>query len=376
LVRGVYLFVHPPAAENAYWTLADGLLRNGSLSIDGVKTTLYEPLYPMFLAAARIALGRIVWVDLLQVAVTSFGMVLVHRLAFRLTRDGRVALVAAALYAIDPLLVRQAATRTESALFTTLLIAFASAFVDAATWAGAAMAGAWLGLAVLTRTTAVPLILLAPGVLVASRRVAHAVALFIAAVLVVLPLPLRNQAVNGAWWPTRSGVNLYIGNSPRTDVLLPYEDLDLLQVDADRVLHERRPDIDTLPASSAERVADVVLTDEALRFMTARPLHTVTQKIVNVGYVFSPRIVPYRQDGRARSLGDVVVFALYSTIVMLCAIVGVYVRRRSLREDAILWCIATTVVVVTVIYVPATRYRAPMEFVLAFYAAAAWSHSR
>jgi hypothetical protein len=368
--------VHPPAAQNVYWTLADSLLGSGSLSIDGVQTTLYEPLYPVFLALGRLILRRAALVDLLQIVVASIGTVLVHRLAFRLTRDDRIALVAAAVYAIDPLLIREAAGRTESAVFTTLLIAFASTFITAESSAGAAMAGAWLGLAVLTRTTALPLMLLTPTVLVASRRAVDAAALAIVAALVVLPLPLRNHAVNGAWWPTRSGINLYIGNSPRTDVLQPKDDLDLLQVDADRVLRERRPDIDTLPPPIAERVADVVLTDEALRFMAARPLRTVTQKIVNVGYVFSPRIIPYRLDGDARPLGDVVVFAVFSTVVTLCAIVGVYRRRRSLGEDAILWCIATTVVLVNVIYVPATRYRAPMEFVLAFYAAAAWRRSR
>jgi hypothetical protein len=171
-------------------------------------------------------------------------------------------------------------------------------------------------------------------------------------------------------------VNLYIGNSPRTAELLPADDLDLLQIDADRVVHERMPAVDALPPLEAERVVDQLLTHEAWAFMAADPLKTLQRKIVNVGYVFSPRIIPYRQDDGSRPLTDVIAYAMFSTAVMLCAAVGVYVRRRRLSNDAILWAIVATVVAVNVLYVPATRYRAPMEFVLLFYAAAAFERSR
>jgi hypothetical protein len=375
-VRLVYARVHPPAALNVYWALAESLLRDGSLAIDGVKTTLYEPLYPMCIAAARAVLRAPMLVDLMQIGVASIGAALVYRIALTLTEDGRVATLAGALYAIDPLLVREAVGHTESALVTTLLLAFASAFLSAATVAGAALAGVWLGLAVLTRTAVAPLLIVAPALLARSRSVRPALVLFLIAGAIVLPLPLRTHALNGAWWPTRSGVNLYIGNSPHTADLLPADDLDLLQIDADRVVHERLPAVDALPPLEAERTVDRLLTREAWAFMAADPLKTLQRKIVNVGYVFSPRIIPYRQDDGSRPLVDVVAYAVFSTAVLLCAAVGVCVRRRRLSRDAILWAIAATVVVVNVLYVPATRYRAPMEFVLLFYAAAAFERSR
>ena len=371
LVRILYLLVHPPAAVHVYRVLADSLLHDGSLSIAGHRTTMFEPLYPMLLAAGRLALRRPFLVDLLQIGVASVGAAFLFTLAFTLTRDVQVSTLAAALYAIDPLLVREAVGHSESALFTTLLIAFASAALSAETALGAGAAGVALGLAILARTTAAPLLLLAPATLVARRAPRLGAVLFATATLVVLPLPLRNHAINGSWWPTRSGVNLYIGNSPGTAELLPRDDLDALQIDADRLVHERRPDVDTLPATVAERTIDQLLMAEAWRFMTANPWHTTATKIVNVGYLFSPRIIPYRQDGHERPLVDVIVYGIFSTALIVCAAAGVHARRRRLADDAILWCIALTVVAVNVMYVPATRYRAPMEFVPLFYAAVA-----
>lgn len=367
----MYFHLHPPAPLNVYRALADSLLHDGSLSVAGHLTTQFEPLYPLFLATARFVVREPTLVDLLQIAVASFGAVLLARLTLTLTRDSRAAIVAALLYAIDPLLVREAVGHSESALFTTLLIAFTNAAVSAQPPIGFAVAGAWLGLALLTRTTALPLLLLTPAWFIVRGRPRPAAALGLAALVVVLPLPLRNHAINGAWWPTRSGVNLFIGNSPRTAELLPRDDLDGLQVDADRVVHERVPNVDTLPATTAERVVDATLTREAIAFMTADPLRTIRQKILNAGYVFSPWIIPYRQDGQSRPFVDVAAYAMFSTLMTIGAIAGVYLRRRRLNDDSVLWWVLLTVVVVNIIYVPATRYRAPIEFVLAFYTAAA-----
>ena len=367
----MYLLVHPPAELNVYRALAEGLLRYGSLSIDGRPTTMYEPLYPMFLAAAHLAVREPFLVDLLQVGIASAGAALLFRLALSLTRDVRISTIAAILYAIDPLLVREAVGHSESALFSTLLIGFAAASTSIETERDAAVAGLWLGFAILARTTAAPLLLLAPAALLGRRSPSSAAALFVIAMLVVLPLPLRNHAINGSWWPTRSGVNLFIGNSPRTAELLPREDLDALEIDADRVVHARRPDIDSLPGPSAERAVDQILTGEAWRFMTADPWRTIEAKVANIGYVFSPRIIPYQQDERPRPLADVITYAIFSTALTVCAVVGVYMRRQRLAGDAMLWAIVVTVVAVNVMYVPATRYRAPMEFVLLFYAAVA-----
>jgi hypothetical protein len=377
LLRLVYLVVHPPAALNVSWALSTSLLRDGSLAIGGRPTTQYEPLYPMFLAAARFAFHAPFLVDLLQVLVASTGVVLLSQIALALTSDPRVATIAAGLYAIDPVLVREAVGRSDNALFTTLLVAFACLLTAAATTRlRAALSGACLGLAILTRTTALPLIAIAPAILWLQGKRESALAVFAVAAVVSLPLAIRNHGLNGAWWPTRSGINLYIGNSARTAALLPEHDLDLLQADADRVTRERLPNVEALPGPVAERAVDDLLTREAWRFVVAHPWETLWRKLRNVGYIFGPRIVPYRPDDRARPVVEVVAYALFSIPVMFAAAAGLYVRRRRVGEDAILWAIALSVIVVNVIYVPATRYRAPMEFVLLFYAASALARSR
>ena len=107
----------------------------------------------------------------------------------------------------------------------------------------------------------------------------------------------------------------------------------------------------------------------------------------NVLYFFSPRLVPYHeptaattiqlgkdgtftvQNSPTRPAVDQIVYAISYTPVLALAVTGVWLRRRDVSRDAILWCVMATFVVVHAVYFPATRYRAPVEFVLLFYAA-------
>jgi hypothetical protein len=390
LPRLIYLLVGTPSWSGLYWALSDGLLRDGSLAIDGQKTTEFEPLYPTFLAVSRVFVAHHAFlVQLLQVGVAAIGAVCLYRLTNALTGNPRVAAISSVLYALDPLLIREATVQSESALFTTLLIAFAGAFVAAATAPGAALAGMWLGLAVLTRTIALPLLVLGPAVLVAGGRHRAALAMPLVALLVILPLPIRNYGVNGSLWPTRSGLNLFLGNSIYTSALLPDQDLDILQEQASSLVDARLPGVDALSPQSAEHAINRFLTREALAYIAEHPLQTLWQKALNVLYFFSPRLVPYRiaipetrivteptgriavEHTQARPLFEVMAYGVSSSLVLVCALAGVFFRRHRLRGDAILGCIVLTFVAVNAVYNPATRYRAPMEFVLLFYAAAA-----
>jgi len=388
LPRLAYLLIARPAFSGIYWALSEGLLRDGSLAIDRRRTTDFEPLYPIFLAVSRTIVRHDAFlVQLLQVAVAAAGGICFYYLTARLTGRPRTALLAAALYAASPLLVRQAVVLSDSALVTTLLIAFAGAFAGATTVAGAALAGFWLGLAVLTRTVALPLVALGTVLLISDGRHRAALTLFVIAMALVLPLPIRNHLVNGSTWPTRSGLNLFAGNSTYTSTLLPDHTLDTLREQAASVVDARLPHSSTIAPESVEHVVDTLLTQEAIAYIAAHPIQTMRQKALNVLYFFSPRLVPYRiatpetrlvngVDGKIsvehtepRPLVEVIVYAASSSVVLVCAMAGIYFRRRCLSRDAVLWCIALTFVAVNVIYVPATRYRAPMEFVLLFYAA-------
>lgn len=389
--RLAYLVVFHPSLDSAYWTISAHLARTGSLAVNGAPVTDYEPLYLVFLAAARTLAGdRVVLVQIFQIGVASLGAIYMYRLTLALAGSPRAATIGGVLFALHPLLIRQASAASDLSLVTTLLVAFAYAFVSIRSAAGAAVAGVWIGLAVLTRSMTLPVLAGGVAVLIASRRTALAVPLAVAALLLIAPYVARNHLVSGSWWPTRGGINLYIGNSPYTAALLPAHDLDLLQEPAYAMVERERPDLHAdAPGYAAE--VDTFLNRRALGYMMERPLRTLREKVMNIGYLLSPYLVPLHiatadtrvaidghggagvEHSRARPVVEVVAHAAATAFVLLTAVPGMYVRRRLLTQDAILWCIAATFVGVNAVYVPASRYAAPMIFVLLFYSGVALS---
>src|SRR5262249_12885257 len=80
-LRAIYLTIARSPVGNYNWLLAGSLLTDGTLSIDGVKTTALEPLYPLFLAAARAIVGDRPWaVQVIQCGVGALGAPLLFRL--------------------------------------------------------------------------------------------------------------------------------------------------------------------------------------------------------------------------------------------------------------------------------------------------------
>jgi hypothetical protein len=389
LPRLLYLLVGGQPFESPYWTLAGSLLKDGSLSIGGVRTTAFEPGYPMFLAMARALLGdRPLLVQAIQCLLAAGGALFLYRLATALTGRWRVGAIAALLYAAYPLLVRHSADRSDAALMTTLLIAFASSFVAAATPVRAATAGVWLGLAVLTRAMALPLVPLAVGLQWRNHGSRAGVALGLASLVVIAPYAARNYALNGSPLPTRGGLNLFISNCDYTASIMPDYGPDILEDYAQSVLDSYAP-LDDAPSPVLERTQDLLWTSYAIREMRQHPVRTLGLKVKNVLYFFSPRLVPSHvptdttrihlgengqfavEDSPIRPLLDRVVYGLSYTPVLVLALTGVWLRRHDLHRDAMLWCVVATFVAVHAVYFPTTRYRVPMEFVLLFYAAVA-----
>jgi hypothetical protein len=391
VLRLAYIFIFRPSFASVYWSLSSGLLDTGSLSVDGMTVTDFEPLYPMFVAGMRLLLGH----DLLivqggQAIVASVGAVYIYLLGYALSGRERIALIAGALYAVDPLLIRQASGASDLALTSVLLAMFAYYFVTSQRVAQMAAAATVLGLVVLTRAMVLPLVPLAVAVLVTQRRIREAFALTLTVLIMFVPLVIRNSAVNGSWVPTRSGLNLYIGNSALTSAVLPDNDVDILQEQAD---NEIAAQLSHLPYASPEysHAADALLMKHAVDYMTERPWKTVRQKFWNIAYFFSPRLVPLyvagpdtraiSLDGRvvvehpySRPMIEVLSYSLFYTPVLLGAMWGVYLSGWDVSRAAILWCIVGTFVTIHTIYFPATRYRAPMEFVLLLYAAVAFDY--
>jgi hypothetical protein len=389
LARMMFLLVFRPPFETLYWDLSTSLLNNGALTLDGARSTEFEPLYPLVLAALRVlSSDEVLVVQILQTVIGAVGTIYMHRLAQALSGRAHVATVAASLYAIHPLLIRQSVAPADLTLATTLLVMFAYYFVVGSTTAGMARAGAVLGLVVLTRTMMAPLALFAAALLVVERRAQAALALAAVTAALVLPSLVRNHSVNGSWSPTRSGLNLYIGNSPYTAALLPNDDLDILEAQASDLIDAELSHISNR-SPEFERAANQLLTRRAVEYMADHPVGALKQRLLNCLYFFSPWLVPFDvataqtravidlsgrvvvQNSKPRPLIEVISYTAFYAPVLAAALIGVYLRRGGLRRDAILWCIAANIVIVHALYVPATRYRAPMEFVLLFYAAVA-----
>ena len=99
------------------------------------------------------------------------------------------------------------------------------------------------GTAVLIGSLGVMLVGFVVATLIVRRQWTVASAFTIAALVVIAPFPARNYWVNGSWWPTRSGQNLYVGNSLYAPALIPDYDVDLLLESAHELVVARRPDL-------------------------------------------------------------------------------------------------------------------------------------
>jgi hypothetical protein len=392
--RITYLLIVRPPLESYYLALADHLLSTGVLGFEGVRSTAFEPMYPALLAVGRLLFGdRILLIQVLQACIAAAGAPLLYRLALQLTASRRVAIAAGLMFALHPLLLRQASAATDLGLTTTLLVAFAAAFVATRDGRSAVVAGGCLGLAVLTRSMVLPVVVFAAAILAARGQWREAVAVVLVTFAFVAPMAARNYRIGGSPWPGRSGLNLYIGNSPYTAALLPTYDLDLLEPEAYDRFVRARPDVaHDHPRFNVE--FDAFLTGQAVTFMRENKWHTLRQKVLNVAYLFSPRIVPFAVSGpdtRVRIERDTVItvehsvprrrseiaaHAVTSLVLFVGCAAGVYLRRRELHRDAVLWAIAATFIAVNAIYVPATRYTTPMQFVLIFYSAVALARLR
>ncbi|HEY3043324.1 MAG TPA: glycosyltransferase family 39 protein [Vicinamibacterales bacterium] len=397
-VRLLYLIVvRPPFTIYYYWDIASSLLKNGSVSVEGAQTASADLLYPLFLAAMRLVVGdRPLLIQAVQALIAAAGAVYLCKLTAALTDSRRAAIAAAALFSVYPLLIRHSVDGTDSALLTTSLIAFAYYFVTARSAIDGVAAGTCLGIAMLARTVAWPLVVIAPLVAAArSRRVA--IAMTGTALAILTPALARTYAVSGALVPTRDGVNLFKANCEYASGVMAAYSVDVLGPYAEsRLAAFGLADIPLTPA--IERQRSTAYRRLALDEMRSHPFATLWLKIRNVFYFFSPVLVPYRLTTAAttirlgvngvsvventieRPLGHRLSYSLSYSLVVVLAAIGVYPpppkasarqahRRDGLRPDAILWCILFTFAAVHAIFFPTTRYRAPVDFVFLFYAA-------
>jgi hypothetical protein len=393
LPRIAALFWYPPDASTFhYWDISGRLLASGTLEAAGEIDTATEPLYPVFLAILR-AIGRdsLTFVALAQIAVASVAGVLLHRIAKDMG-GSRAAAVTFALYAFDPYLVRQSVSPIEITLSVALLIASIWSYSRRDSAGQAVTTGLLLGLAVLTRFSLLPIALGTIGLFIWRRRWREAAAFAVAAALTIGGWMVRTYAANGAFVPTRIGINLFISTSEYAWQVVPLRNVDLLVPWAyETIAHE--VDTTRLTLTGAQRVRDDALFGNALAFARDHPLTALKLKLRNLGYTVAPVLLPVDReapDARARIEAGVVHIEglqarsrpehiLYSTsraILLIGACVGLTRRRhRWDRMDGLLLVVAASIIGVQTVFFPTSRLLAPLAVVTIVYTGLALSPS-
>jgi hypothetical protein len=230
--------------RDGYLALAEGLTAGRGYSVPGSdQPTAYRPpLYPLLLMPAAI-LPSAVWVGLLHLGLGAAAVWLTWRLAVRLTQSCPAALCAAALVALDPLLLRYATfpmTETLAAcLVAGLLVVLADETGRLGTWSPpgrSLLTGVLFGLAALCRPTVWAFAMLAgfwrltrwirrhisrrsdtPSGSTSHAAHLHQWLVVAAAAIVLLPWGVRNWLQFGRpiLMTTHGGYTLLLGNNPQ-----------------------------------------------------------------------------------------------------------------------------------------------------------------
>lgn len=231
-VRLAYLAAHAgdplfayPMVDSAVYLAAAGRWASGSGLPDGALP--FGPLYPIVLGSLyKITGGNLTVLHALQMAIEATGAPLVYLIGRHVS--GRLpgtmtGMIAGVLYALYWPFVYFAGEWLVEPLVIPLLLAGLLLWIRASGEGGtngvlfAAAAGALLGLSAITRPNGLLLLaLIALTTAVIQRKIAHALAIAAAGILIVLPVAAHNYKQSGDWILVSStgGINFYIGNNP------------------------------------------------------------------------------------------------------------------------------------------------------------------
>lgn len=374
--RLLYWLLNPPDPRSffstIYWRLSEGLLKNGTLSVNGRVTTTVEPVYPLFLAVIRkLTQDRLTLVMAVQWAVCSIGAVYLYKLTLLLSRDRRAAILAAAYYSFYPYLIHQSVRVIEIPILMTLLVIATYRYCRVENPRSSLSCGFTLGLTILARAALLPLWIGAVVFLLLKKRVLHACLAAWAAALVITPFWFWSYTRSGALLPTRAGWDLFKGNCEYSDKVIPFYATDLLNSYVSGVLVRERPDL--LSAGRAgEKAIDEFYRDKAIQFMKTHPARTFKLKLRNIAYFLSPRIIPYYPlNASPRPPAVEWLHAAFSGFILITAAAGMYFRRKEWEKDFLLYWTLALYLITYSVFCPSTRHRVSMDFIFMFYSACA-----
>ncbi|MCS5629214.1 MAG: glycosyltransferase family 39 protein [Pirellulaceae bacterium] len=217
---------------DSYRAIAVNLVETGTYSLDADPTAFRPPVYPLILSLGMfLGIPHDVWVGGIHILFGVLTVLLTYRVALMMNRKP-VALLAATLVCVDPILLNQSVltmTETTATLLGILAIWLLVRTVDNANKLNIVLTGVTLGVAGLCRPTffvfaAMGLLVLMFSKTVPWKKQLHTNLLVGCCLLVTIaPWVIRNQISLGkpVIATTHGGYTLLLGNNP-----LFYEHLD------------------------------------------------------------------------------------------------------------------------------------------------------
>ena len=205
-----------------YLAIARSVANGQGYRLAGRPTAYRPPLYPLLLVPGAWGADLSLWVFTLNVGLGAATVGLTYGTARRWDRPRGRALVAAAIVALDPVLVAQARLpMTETLSAATLALAL-WALSGPGQLRPTLLGGLSLGLAALCRPSALPsagliaaaVLWAAPGT--ARTRITRAGVLVAALLVPLIPWAIRNTLIFGepVWTTTHGGYTLALANNP------------------------------------------------------------------------------------------------------------------------------------------------------------------
>lgn len=352
----------------------------GFVTSRGEPTAARPPVFPLVLAGLYRVLGVSVAIGrAFQVLVGVAGVGLVFLVARRLFAP-RVAMLAAALAAVNPYLVFASSYILTESLYTLLVLVIALAVDKGAAknftgWRETVISGLLVGVASLTRPNAILLVCaVVPLVLTAGRanlwgRIRKSVVLMLAVMLAILPWALRNHAKLGEWvvFTTHGGITFYQSNN--------------LLVCQEPALYGSVAPREMLPGWAAIQAAGEIRGDkEAWRlgkqFLRENPRlipGLVANKFLRFWRLRSHAPGSGVKGGwwwnKGRILGrmasSIDAGVIYAAVIIPCFLLGLLVTARAWRRLLPLYGIIAVHVMVALVFYGSLRARIPIEPVMA-----------
>lgn len=388
-----------------------------------VPTAYRPPLYPLILALITPAgHGDPSNIAILHLALGILTIALVW-LSARAWLPGSTlsAYVAAAIVALDPILLNQSAqvmTETLAACLTMVIVYSASRALAAGTLRWAVIVGCSLGLASLCRPTYLPLVILLPASFLIGLRAATtrdrqrmvwvAAVSMLVALAVVFPWTLRNRLVLGRWiaTTTHGGYTLLLGNNDsfyrflrerRPGEVWELSHPDQMLAEAQRKVNSRQDETASSPGMPESELAREALAYQAARLTIVEQPDSFALACVDRLVQFW-RVLPHARSAtespRARairwSIGGWYILIFAAALFGLVAVVRATMQRGAKPSAEIApglvssgtwcsctwipwgWCVLIILVFQTahVLYWSNVRMRAPVMPLVALLAAA------